>query len=243
MLLVEPEEYKALKESQLKSTKEPDDIKINKLNENLIKNKIIEQNKKDQTWSEFGSKLKPIITEGMKDLRETEESPSSEAEQVIDIIKAEVAPNYISKVTRLFNLLSQVDGINITSKRITVDGSPLYGLTVTNLSQLARPNRYLSFDLSPLLNKIKNNAEITSLIANNQAKLILNSYLSRVDIPPALLEAQLGSEKGSKRSREAEFESPRAPPAPPAPSAPPPAQSGSGLSQKKKKKIIWRTLF
>ena len=66
MLLVEPEEYKALKESQI-SKKEPDDIKLNKLNESLIKDKIIEQNKKDATWNEFSQKLKPIISESITD--------------------------------------------------------------------------------------------------------------------------------------------------------------------------------
>ena len=227
MLLVEPEEYKALKEAQL-SNKEPAEIKLNKLNENLVKNKIIEENKKDQVWSEFGSKLKPIISESLTDVKNETTATEPEDTNIYDLIRAEVPPNYITKVTQLYNYLSEVDGISIDANQIRVDGSPLFGLTVMNLSQLARPNRYLSFNLNPLLNKIKDIPQITRLIANKHAKNVLDSYLPADDVSP--LEVSASRERGqdAKRARTGEPLSIE-------------NQSGSGL--KKTKRIIWRTLF
>ena len=230
MLLVEPEEYKALKEAQLsKSNREPDEIKLNKLNENLVKNKIIEENKKGQAWSEFGSQLKPIISESITNAKNIAGEPASQVEAAADIyelIRSHVPTSYITKVTRLYNLLSEVDGISIDANQITVDGSPLFGLPVMNMSQLVRPNRYLSFNLNPLLNKIKDIPQINRLIANKDARNVLDSYLTTDDDVSPSTPPERGQD--AKRTRSGEPVSIE-------------NQSGSGL--KKTKKIIWHSLF
>ena len=243
--LVSPEEYLALKDSQMKQ-REPSDIELSKYNQNLMQDKMAEKTESAKSWKQFSNNLKPILTESLVEASSATPSQSvsssnssnpispaslSDYDQMIDSLQSSVSPNYISKATRLFNLLNEIEGIDITPKTMTVNGQKMFGLPVTNISQLVKPTKYLSFNLTPLLKKIKDQPEIVKLISNKQAKEQLKGL--KMAMPPALLESS-DRLNGDKRGVDDNFE---------------PSlfdeQVGSAppTKKKRKKKISWQTLF
>ena len=105
MFLLEPEEYRKMKDSQI-SSKEPADITVSKLNESLVKDKIMQKNKVDNSWSAFGEKLKPILTDSItqasasvplaSDTSPPPPPPStSSSGQMIELIRDNVTANFV----------------------------------------------------------------------------------------------------------------------------------------------------
>ena len=80
--------------------------------------------------------------------------------------------------------MKEIPGIDIDEKRIKVGDERLWGLPVTNISQLIKPTKYLSFNLTPLLKVIQNKPEIVELISNDQAKKQLKALEQASSFPP-----------------------------------------------------------
>ena len=183
MYLLEPNHYESLKAAQMtmNNGQPANDIQVNKLNQSLVQNRIYERNESGKKWQEYGKNLKPIITEGIKESSSASPDASLGEEsdidsQMVKIIAESVPRNFTAKATRLYSLLRTVDGIQITPDKIVVDDKPLFGLPAKHIAELCRGTRYLSFDCTALLNKIKDIPQITELIANKQAKSILDSF-------------------------------------------------------------------
>ena len=190
MYLVEPSVWQKMKAAQM--NEHPPDISLNQLNEQLVKTKLMENKKKNEEWTEFGEKLTPIIRNSIpppsivkpivpESSPPPPESPSPSTsrpptDRVIEELNASVSPNYVTKATRLYNLLRELPEVKITPYSIFVDNEQLYGLTSTNLGQLVKGNKYLSFNLAKLIAKIAGHPEIEALISNQQAKESLRSY-------------------------------------------------------------------
>ena len=241
MLLLEPETYELLKRAQMNmnGTDQPgSDVIVNQQNESLVKDKILKRNDDVKKWNDYGKNLKPIISEGIKDAT----SNGDAEDDILRAIKDKVPSNYVTKVTRLYSLLREVEGISISAKEITVDGTTLFGDTATLLAELCKPKKYVSFNCDALLSKIKDIEPITELIANKQALSILNGYNNFATSTPTKSYSEASPSRGSERffsglegsflDADSTIKSAKK------------KRKGKGLvSEKKRKKPTWKTLF
>ena len=157
---------------------------------------------------------------------------------LIDRLTETITPNYLSKAIQLYMLLREISDIDINENRIKVGSERLFGLPVTNIGQLIKPNKYLSFNLTPLLKEIRNEGEIVKLISNKQAKEQLKA-LAQASSLPKPQKSSTPRKKADKSSEstlrgETEFFDPDF--------SLEDSKFGSG-PKIKKKRILWKTLF
>ena len=198
MLLVEPDSWNSLRQYQMTSQqgRPANDISVSQMNDSILQRKTLEKNVNKSKWDDFGKNLTPIITNSLTTasnqlvsppnttnlvstpVASSSSSPQSaqKADPMIALIADSTTSNYYTKALRLYMLLKDVPGIRITPSSIIVDGKELFGLSTTNIGQLVKPNKYLSFQLGDLLAKIYDRPDITELIANQQAKAALNAF-------------------------------------------------------------------
>ena len=250
MYLIEPESYEALKRAQMNMNagQPASDIKVSQLNQDLVGSKILQKNDNVKKWNEYAGNLKPIITQGINEADSLKGPPSpppssgspplSTEEEIIANIADSISSNYVTKATRLYSLLRDVDGVRITPTQIFVNEKPLFGLTTTHLSQLIKPTKYLSFNLSELLYKIRNHPEITSLTINQQAKNILKSFDSFETSTPMKTSAGNSSDRSSFLS-ESGLETPLGKTKKKAKKG----KKGSGLAKRGRGRFCWKSLF
>ena len=231
MLLVHPYTWQKLKDSGHQS----DSVKVKENNENIIKEKIFVNNEKNKEWKDYSDRMVPILQKSREPLMTAISALSTPPavstpgpETVYDKINEDIAYNYRAKAIRLYNLLQNLKGVEISPEHISVEGKPLQGSTTFNLSQLIRGNKHLSFDLNELLNLIAGHNDIKRLISNKQAAKYLDHLSPGLSAsphstpPPRRNRTALNSALNSSIL------------------SPPPKEKKGG---KKKQRIIWKSLF
>ena len=239
MLLVHPYTWQKLKESGYKS----DSVNVKENNENIIKEKIFSDNEKNKEWKNFGDRLIPIIKKSQEPTMPEIEMMSSPAEPsppknkevtVVDRINENIPYNYRPKALRLYNMLQSLKEVDVTPENIIVQGKPLMGHTIQNISQLIRGNKYLSFNLSELLNVISEHSDIKSLIANQEAKKYMENKSPGLRSP--LHSTPLPKRKDKSADDSSTFYDPDSTLSVLSPST---KEKKGG----KKRRIIWKSLF
>ena len=242
MYLVHPYTWEKLKEGGEK----PDSVKVKEHNENMIKEKILADNEKNKQWSEFSNRFVPIIKRGREPSPSSSPPPSPppssqppKEETVLDTINNNIAYNYRAKALRFYNLLKDVKGVDITPESISVAGKPVMGSTSFNIGQLIRGNKFLSFDLSPLLQVISEHSNLKPLIANQQAKKYLENIspgiLSPIHSTPMQRPKSFASSRDSSTFYDPDSTLNR--------SIASPDKTKDKKGGKKRKRLIWKSLF
>ena len=219
--LVEPSAWFALKNSQLTSNegKIPVDVSLPQFNKERIEKNELNENLSQQNWANVSKKVEPILSSAFSSIQlpssplppqppplappSTISSPVkvSKTDQILDEIRSSISPNYINKAIQLYSYLHQLPGVKVDSKSISIDGEPIFGTMITHLSQLIKPNNYLSFVSNALLKKISTRPEIMRLIANKQAQSILASFHSPASSPQKKSPVKKLEKKPNLRSR------------------------------------------
>ena len=75
-------------------------------------------------------------------------------------------------------MLKQLPGVKIDSNFITVNGSPQQGSTLDILKALVYANKYLRYEMYPLLKLIAQHSEIVPLVGNKEAQAIIANIKS-----------------------------------------------------------------
>ena len=179
------------------------DVQVAEHNKSLIENKIAQKVAENKDFEKTSQKWGPLISESINrslplsvstststpaaqnpNVSQMNDSSVINQDSFLDVLNESVSPNYLAKAIRFYMLLKEIPGIDIDEKRIKVGDDRLWGLPVTNISQLIKPTKYLSFNLTPLLKVIQNKPEIVELISNDQAKKQLKALEQALLFPP-----------------------------------------------------------
>ena len=195
MWLLTPSDYRALQARGNAS----EDIDLNKTNTTMIQDKVLKSNVKDDAWRTYGTEMSKIIAQGVDNAAQKSSislAPQSQAQtqaqsqaQTSSPIKSSglsfigqgMGKKMVNKATSLYNLLNEIPGVVLNSQNISVDGKNL-GNTSDILKALVYAHRYLKYDVTPLLSRIYQRADVTELIGNHKAKEIISRKMS-IDPP------------------------------------------------------------
>ena len=173
MFLVNQNEYNEFKEDK-KARENQTEQKMNEINTNFIQNKIATENITDAEWGKLGNRLTPIIQKGVT-LPE-----DNSAENLFDMVKSKVTSTLLPRAVKLFTFLNEIPMVELKTKGILVDGSPLLGSLGDIIADLIKGKQKLTYDTLPLLKILSNYPSAKKLIFNKEAQKIL-SALSKGD--------------------------------------------------------------
>ena len=200
MYLISPAEYHELRNK----APVPSDINVSLHNESLLHDKMLQKNAKDAAWKEYGNEMGKVITSSVNqsnlvspvNLSQTLPTKGAPTHE-LSFIRENVSTKMIGKVSQFYNMLKQVPGVKIDSNYITVNGSPQQGSTLDILKALVYANKYLRYEMYPLLKLIAQYSEIVPLVGNKEAQ----SIIAEIKSSSQTASTPLSKHKSSKLSR------------------------------------------
>ena len=173
MFLVNENEFNEFKEDK-KARENQTEQKMNEMNTKFIQNKIATETVSDAEWGKLGNRLTPIIQKGVI------QPEDNSAENLFDMVKTKVSPTMLPRAVKLFSFLNEIPMVELKTRGILVDGTPLLGSLGDIIADLVKGKQKLTYDTLPLLKILSNYPSAKKLIFNKEAQKIV-SALSKSD--------------------------------------------------------------
>ena len=173
---------------------------LKRFNEAFIEGKQLDKNVKDASWKNTGTRVIPIISEGLqKAVQAASTAPTppvssvplvpgvdkdDDDDEIIMDLETALGIKYRNKGMRLYHLIKRLPGVKIRKNGIEVDGYKIRGSSANIISNLVKNSTIIAYESAVLLDKAINEGFgelVLNLISNREAKKYLNTEMAKLE--------------------------------------------------------------
>ena len=171
---------------------------LKRFNEAFIEGKQLDKNVKDASWKNTGTRVIPIISEGLqKAVQAASTTPlvsfvplvsgvdkDDDDDEIIMDLETALGIKYRNKGMRLYHLIKRLPGVKIVKNGIEVDGYKIRGSSANIISNLVKNSTIIAYESAVLLDKAINEGFgelVLNLISNREAKKYLNTEMAKLE--------------------------------------------------------------
>ena len=171
---------------------------LKRFNEAFIEGKQLDKNVKDASWKNTGTRVIPIISEGVQKAVQAVSTthPGSSVslvpgidkddddDEIIMDLETALGIKYRNKGMRLYHLIKRLPGVKIVKNGIEVDGYKIRGSSANIISNLVKNSTIIAYESAVLLDKAINEGFgelVLNLISNREAKKYLNTEMAKLE--------------------------------------------------------------